>query len=205
MLPFLITGTVFGLTAGISPGPILTLVITETLRHNKKEGMKVALAPLITDIPIIAITLLILSRLANSDTVLGIISFLGGIFIAYLGYECIKTKGIEVDIQQIKPKSLKRGIIANVLNPHPYVFWLVVGSPLLFKAYDVSLFAALSFVIPFYIMLVGSKIIVALMVDKSRSFLKNRVFLWIMRLLGIALLIFAIIFVKDGLEFLNML
>jgi len=79
-IPFLTAGIIFGLTAGMSPGPLLTLVITETLKHNKSEGIKVAIAPLLTDIPIIVVTLFVLSKLANSDIALGIIAILGDYF-----------------------------------------------------------------------------------------------------------------------------
>ncbi|MDY6953588.1 MAG: LysE family translocator, partial [Thermodesulfobacteriota bacterium] len=49
-------GIVLGLSAGFAPGPLLALVISQTLRHNAVEGLKVALAPLVTDLPIILIT-----------------------------------------------------------------------------------------------------------------------------------------------------
>ena len=45
-----------GLGEGIKPGPLNTLVITETLQHDWRSGTKVALSPLITDAPIIIIS-----------------------------------------------------------------------------------------------------------------------------------------------------
>ena len=202
---YLLTGIIFGLTAGISPGPILTLVISETLRHNKREGIKIAITPLITDLPIIVLTMLVFSQFTNSDLILGIISILGGGFIAYLGYETIRANSISIDLDNPKPRSLRKGIIVNLLSPHPYLFWLVVGSPLLFKAYKLNPWAAVAFVVAFYACLVGSKIIIANLVDRSRSFLKNKAFLWTMRMLGLALLAFAIIFIIDGLKFFDIL
>lgn len=200
-ISFLFMGAVFGLTAGISPGPLLTLVIAETLKHNKTEGVKIAIAPLLTDIPIVAVTLFILSRMVNFDSVLGIISILGGIFIAYLGYDSIKTKGIEIDIQNIKLQSIRKGIIVNMLSPHPYLFWLMVGAPITFKAYQESLGAAIAFIIAFYVLLVGSKISIALLVDKSKAFLKNKAFIWTLRILGLVLMIFALLLIREGLRY----
>ena len=202
-ITYLTMGAVFGLTAGISPGPLLTLVISETLRHNKTEGVKIAVAPLITDIPIVLLTIFILSKMASSDFVLGIISILGGFFIAYLGYDSIKSKGIEIDIQNLKLRSIRKGIIVNVLSPHPYIFWLMVGAPITIKAYQASPVAAFAFIIAFYVLLVGSKISIALVVDKSRAFLKNKVFIWTLRILGLVLLIFAILLIKEGLSYLG--
>ena len=202
---YIFTGIVFGLTAGISPGPILALVISETLRHNRREGIKIAITPLITDMPIIALTLLVFSQLTNSDIILGIISFLGGAFIAYLGYETIKVKGFETDTVQHKPRSLRKGIIVNLLSPHPYLFWLVVGSPILYEAYRLTPVAAAVFLLFFYLCLVGSKITIAVLVERSGAFLKNRAILWIMRLLGMVLIGFAVWFIIDGLRFFDIL
>jgi len=170
---FLISGIIFGLTLGMSPGPLLTLVISETLKHDKKEGIKIAIAPILTDLPIVLITLLILSKLTNFDPILGSISILGAIFIGYLAYENISIKKIELDVSEAKPQSLKKGVIANFLNPHPYVFWFIIGAPTVLRAWGVSLFSAILFILGFYIFLVGSKISIAVIVEKSRSFLKS--------------------------------
>lgn len=64
MFGFLTTGAILGLSAGIAPGPLLALVISETLRHGMKAGVKVALAPIISDLPIVALTLYILAKLS---------------------------------------------------------------------------------------------------------------------------------------------
>ena len=45
-------GTLLGLAAGFSPGPLTVLVIGETLRHGLRSGLQVAIAPILTDIPI---------------------------------------------------------------------------------------------------------------------------------------------------------
>ena len=47
MIDFLTIGAALGLSAGLAPGPLLTLVISETLQHGVKSGVKVALAPVI--------------------------------------------------------------------------------------------------------------------------------------------------------------
>jgi len=202
---FLTLGIVFGLAAGISPGPLFALVISETLRHGKREGIKVALVPLLTDIPIVILTLFVLSKLSNSDTALGIIAILGGGFVCYLAYESIRIKGLEIDIQEQKPQSIRKGIFANILNPHPYIFWLTIGATSMQNALQAGIVALVAFIVAFYVLLVGSKIGVALIVDKSRDFLKNKAYIWIMRILGLVLLGFAVLFIKDGLEFLGYL
>ncbi len=201
---YLAMGFVFGLSAGISPGPLLTLVVTETLRHGVKEGIKVAIAPLITDIPIILITTFVLSKFTSINFFLALMSIAGGLFIGYLAWESLKTKSVVINIAKAKPQSLQRGIITNALSPHPYLFYFVVGGPIILKAAAINILTPIAFVIAFTATLVGSKIVVALIVEKSRSFLKSTKYIYTMRILGAILLMFAVVFFKEGIHYLGL-
>src|SRR5687767_9374273 len=78
------TALALGLPAGVAPGPLLTLVITHTLRHGLREGIKVAAAPLITDPPIAVLCAWVLSG-ATAAAMLPWLSIGGGLFVAWLG------------------------------------------------------------------------------------------------------------------------
>jgi threonine/homoserine/homoserine lactone efflux protein len=203
MLNFLGIGCILGLSAGFAPGPLLTLVISETLQHDLKAGVKVALAPIITDLPIIIFTLFILAKLSGFHKVLGVISCAGGLFVLYLGVQSIRTKGVELNLQGMRPNSLTKGIIVNALNPHPYLFWFSVGAPTVTNAMKQGIFAPLAFIGSFYALLVGSKIVIALLVGKSRSFLTGNVYIFTMRFLGMALCALAVILFCDGFRLLG--
>ena len=205
MINFLAAGALLGLSAGFAPGPLFTLVISETLKHNTKAGIKVALAPALTDVPIIFITLYILAKLTHFETVVGVITLVGGGLVLYLGYECLRTKGVSFSIQEIKSESLKKGVIVNMLSPHPYLFWFSVGAPVILKASNHSFYSAAAFLTSFYVLLIGSKIFIAIVVGKSRSFLKGKAYLMTMRLLGVGLLIFAVFLFRDGLRLIGFL
>jgi len=197
---YLSIGAMFGLSAGLSPGPMLTLVISHTLQHNKTEGAKIAFAPLLTDLPVILITYFLFSKITQFNLVLGIISLLGGLYVSRLGYHTFRTQPLSIETPGAYPESFKKGILTSVLNPNPWFFWLTVGIPIVFKAYAVSLMAAVMFFVSFYLLLVGSVVGVAILVGHSKAFLKTKAYLWVMRILGIVLLIFAAIFFYDGLK-----
>ena len=203
MIEYLSTGTLLGLTAGFSPGPLLVLVISETLRHNVKEGIKVSIAPIITDLPILIVSLLILKKLSNFEVVLGCVSIIGGIFVLYLGYESFRTKGIDLNIEKQSSNALKKGIITNALNPHPYIFYMTVGAPIMLKALNKNAFWAVAFLASFLLFLVGSKVILAIITGKSRTFLKNKAYIFIVRTLGALLFLFSFILFRDGLRLLG--
>ncbi len=204
-ITFLISGIIFGLTSGITPGPLLTLVISETLKFNKKEGIKVAIAPLITDLPIILTTMLILSKLLTFNFALGFISILGSIFIGYLAFKNIFYKNnISLELEPVeKPASLRKGITVNFFNPNPYIFWFTVGTPTVLKAWDVSVYAAFLFIAGFYFFIIGSQISVAIIVEKlgHHFLIRSRIYKYLIKITGATLLVFAFLFLLDGLRF----
>lgn len=205
-LPHLFTtGIVLGLSAGLSPGPLMTLVIAETLKHGIPAGARIAVAPLITDAPIIAGSLLLLSTLARASVIIGTLALLGGLYIAWLGFENMCFRGAVAQAAPADASLLRRGIIANLLNPNPYVFWLTVGGPLVFTAARTGTIRAALFLTLFYICLVGSKLLVAVAVGRSRPFLHSTAYIWIIRSLGVLLLVFAGYFFKEGLGYLGWL
>jgi len=205
MLSFLMTGTILGLSAGFAPGPLLALVISETLQHDIKAGVKVALTPILTDLPIIIITLFILTKLSRFHQILGVISIIGACFIFYLGMKNIKIKGTDIATDTRPRRSLQKGILVNALSPYPYLFWFSVGGPTTIKALDVNLLAAISFIGSFYVLLVGAKIFLAILVGNSRSFLLGNKYIFTMRLLGLMLILLAGFLFRDGLHLLNIL
>jgi len=203
MVAYLLSGIIFGISAGLAPGPLLTLVIAESIRGGLRSGLRVSLAPLITDLPIVILALFVISALTRFDTVLGIISLFGAVFVAYLGCESLCTKEMHVSDSRAPAGSLRKGIITNVLNPHPYLFWFSVGSPLVIKAYAAHVVSAGAFIFGFYAFLVGSKVGLALLVARSRSLLLGKSYRYTMQALGAVLLVFAVMLLHKGLAFLK--
>jgi len=203
-VPFLITGISFGLAAGIAPGPLLVLVVSETLRHDRKQGILVAIAPVLTDIPIVLLSVYFLGKLLDFNEALGVISLLGAAFISYLAYEGFRTKAMESKPRTTGSDSLRKGVLTNLLSPHPYMFWMTVGAPLIHRAYDLNLKTGVIFILAFYFFLIGSKVAIALLVDRWQSLLDSRAFVYMERLMGLLLLAFAILFFREGLNLLGL-
>ncbi len=185
----LVLGITLGFGAGISPGPLLTLVITTTLERGFGAGLRVALAPMLTDVPIVALVLLTLNMLP-SWALMGL-SVAGGLFVIYLGVETWRSApAATLSAQTDAPgrQDLWRGALVNLLSPHPWLFWIGVGGPLLLAAWGHSLWHGLAFLLGFYGLLIGSKIVLAWAVGRGRTRLGTR---WFRRLLygGGALLI----------------
>lgn len=202
MISSFISGIVLGVSAGFSPGPFMTLVVTHSLEFGVREGIKVALAPLITDAPIILLAAFVLSRLAASHILLGGISLAGSLFLAYLAYESFRTTGLDTEAMSVKPQSLRRGVMVNFLNPHPYLFWMTVGMPIIMKGWAESPINPVLFLGGFYLCLIGAKTVVAVSVGGSRNFFLGRPYLYIMRGLGMLMGLFALLLLWNALSLL---
>ncbi len=204
MFTYLLTGIVLGLSAGVSPGPLLTLVLSQSVRHGSQEGIKVALVPLLTDLPIVLITVFVLTQLANSQGILGIIALGGGSFVLYLAFESFRTGRLNPNSETSAPQSIGKGMLVNALSPHPYLFWATVGGPMILQAWSENPWQVAVFVAGFYLCLVGSKIVIALLAGQSRQFLAGKNYVYLMRVLGVLLLIFALGLFYEGWQLLGL-
>ena len=203
-LEFFVSGMIFGLAVGIFPGPLLALIFSETLKHRKKEGIKIALSPLVTELPIVFFVSLTLSNLVKYSLLIGIISLFGACYLVYLGLKNLRIRSSVFQVESAKEDVLRQGFIAHLLNPNPYLFWLSIGGPKILESLDIHISATLLFILGFYTMLIGSNICVALIVEKSRSFVEGKHLLCVVRALGVVLILFALIFVRDGLKLIGM-
>lgn len=180
MLTYLLQGVALGFGSGVAPGPMLALVLSASLRGGFRNGATVAMSPFITDLPIIVLCMSVLSQLPASA--MQLLAYAGAAVLTWYAYEAIRD-AMTVSLDDVRGKaehapsytrSLRQGVIANFLNPSPWLFWMSVGGPLLAEAWEASPLHAAAFLLPFYALLVGSKVAVAWAAGAGRSRMSNR-------------------------------
>ena len=189
VIPYLIQGAGLGLSAAISPGPLLVYLFSQSLSGGWKRGAIVAFAPLISDAPIIITVLLLLNRLPQ--IFLRGISIAGGIFIFYLAWGLWRQWRLNVQfVIDEKPQlhlNLGRAILINYLSPGPYLFWTLVNGPLLLNAIHQSLLHGIVFLASFYGVFIGGMLALSGIFSQARRFGPSLV--RILLLVSIAILI----------------
>ncbi|MCP3978885.1 MAG: LysE family translocator [bacterium] len=193
-------GAVFGLSGGLAPGPTTALVIAQSLRYGAREGCKVAIAPLLTDLPIVLASIWLVVQLSRVQSALGCVSIAGAIFLALLGWSGLRSAPREIETAAARPYSILKGVLANGLNPHPWVFWITIGAPTVLDAAPQGAVHIAAFCVPLYLLLVGAKIALALVTSRGRGWLHTRAYVVVMRLLGLALFAYSAVFLLDGLQ-----
>jgi threonine/homoserine/homoserine lactone efflux protein len=149
---YLLQGAGFGLAAASQPGPFQTYLISQTLTRGWRRTLPAALAPLLSDGPIILLCVLLLSRVpAWMQRGLYIA---GGLFILHLAYGTFNAwKNFHPSLPAADPgnaQSLFKAAIMNILNPNPYIFWTLVTGPVLVKGWRETPAHGIGFLVGFY-------------------------------------------------------
>jgi threonine/homoserine/homoserine lactone efflux protein len=155
---YLLQGIGYGLAAASQPGPFQTYIISQTLSRGWKRTLPAALAPLVSDGPIILLCVLVLSQVP--DWMQRILYIAGGLFILYLAYGAYKawknfdssTSTAESGTQQ----SVSKAVLVNFLSPGPYIFWTLVTGPILLRGWRETPVNGIGFLAGFYVTMVGS-------------------------------------------------
>jgi len=198
-MPYLFLGLSLGLSAGLAPGPLLALVIQRSVQGGLASGLRVAAAPLLTDIPIVILSFLLVGRLpeAGLDIMLGI----GGLFVLWLGVDAMRHAGdgIDTTVTTTAKQDYLHGAMINFLNPHPYLFWIAVGAPTVVRAWREDPWLAVVFIVSFYVLLIGSKVVLAFLFSRARG-LPQRQYTWMIRISSILLLIAGVFMLYSALR-----
>ncbi len=156
LLPYILQGVTLGFSAGVSPGPLQAYFLSQTLKNGWKRTLPAAFAPLISDGPIIALVLLVLTQ--TPDWLRRGLQIAGGAFLLYLAWEAWKnfrTPQQSTTPPQDASRSLRDATIMNLLNPNPYIFWGTILGPILVTGWRQSPRLGVGFIVGFYAALIA--------------------------------------------------
>lgn len=155
---YLLQGIGYGLAAASQPGPFQTYLISQTLTRGWKRTLPAALAPLVSDGPIILICVLVLSQVPA--WMQRILYIAGGLFILYLAYGTYDSwKNFDSRLPYVETgtqQSILKAALMNALSPGPYIFWTLVTGPILLKGWRETPVNGIGFLIGFYVTLISS-------------------------------------------------
>lgn len=170
---YLLQGLILGASAAATPGPFQAYLLSQSLKIGWKKTLPASLAPLFSDGPILALLLLILSQLPRNF--LRVIQICGGIFLLYLAWEAYQAYRLFFEKNQPSPdpnigqQSFAKATLVNALSPGPYLFWSLVGVPLLLDSWRQMPALGLSFLAGFYSAIVGTNAVLVILFGTARN------------------------------------
>jgi threonine/homoserine/homoserine lactone efflux protein len=165
-------GLALGFGAGIAPGPLLGLIISASLRGGFRSGLRIACVPLLSDLPMLVLSLTVVAALPHKA--LSVLAVGGGVLLCFLGVQTVRearTASLHDSTldREGNRRMLRQAIAVNWLNPHPWLFWVGVGGPLLVSAWRSAPLGGAAFLASFYALIVGTKVVLAWLVALSRG------------------------------------
>jgi len=152
MLPHVVLGATYGFAAAVQPGPFQTYLVSSTLSHGLRRTLPGVLAPLLSDVPIVSLVLLVLTRVPPA-ALLGL-RLAGGVFLLYLAagaYAAFRTyRAPQVHQPSQGTRTLFKAAVVNLLNPNPYISWSLILGPLLLEAWRAAPAYGIGLLVSFY-------------------------------------------------------
>jgi threonine/homoserine/homoserine lactone efflux protein len=169
---YIIQGIGYGVAAAVQPGPFQTHLISQTLSKGWKRTFPTALAPLISDGPIIALCVLVLSQVPA--WLQRFLYIAGGSFILYLAYGAYRAwKNFDLNISSAEsatdPGIIKAALV-NLLSPGPYLYWTLVTGPILLTGLRETPANGVGFIAGFFASLIFSLSAIVLVFGTARQF-----------------------------------
>jgi len=167
-----VQGVALGFSAAASPGPFQAFLLAQTLANGALRSMPLALAPLASDGPIIALVLLALARAPPG--LLRVLQILGGLLLLWIARATFRALGAPASPDAPAPpaerpaRGFARAVAMNALSPGPWIFWSTVSGPILVESWRASPASGLSFLAGFYLLLCGGNAALVLVFSGAR-------------------------------------
>ncbi|MCB9009852.1 MAG: LysE family transporter [Ardenticatenaceae bacterium] len=158
MLLYLLQGLGYGGAAAAQPGPFQAYLLSQTLKNGLRSTLVAALAPLMSDGPIVALVLLVLTQVP--DWFVAALRFGGGFFLLFLAYRAYRAGQVVADTAVSPPapqkrQSIREAALMNMLSPNAYLFWSTIAGPIFLEGWRQAPSHGLAFMLGFYGALIG--------------------------------------------------
>jgi threonine/homoserine/homoserine lactone efflux protein len=157
MLLYLLQGLTLGISAAATPGPFQAFLLSQSAQNGWRRTLPAAFSPLVSDGPIIVLVVFILTRVPGG--LMEALRFGGGMYLLYLAWKSFQAAGRSHAGVNAMPKpaggTVMQAAILNLLNPNPYIFWSLIGGPVLLRGWHQSAGCCLAFLGGIYTALIG--------------------------------------------------
>lgn len=201
MITTILTAMLLGSFAGGVPGPYTTMVAGTALERGFKAGFRLAAVPLVTDIVPMLLTALILERL--SWTALTLLGISGGVIVAGVGVRFVRRHGQGAELSDYdrgQSASFGHAALSVFLSPAPWLFWLIVASPLMLGAWGRSWVQGVLFVVLLFATNIGTASALAWAASHGRRIMSEAWRRRVLRVVGSGLVVAGALLVWQAME-----
>ena len=174
----------FGLTAGLSFSPHTLGMVLKTIMSGRRNGLIFMLSGLSLDIILIASVLLLQSSFELNEAHQHLLRGFSGLMVIRMGIKAYRAR-LDLQLSKKDTSSWREGFILQLLNPNPYLFWVLIGVPYMISLRNDGL--ALQFVLTFTFVTYGIKTLIVESCARASdgNLLKTRNFMLVRKVVSI--------------------
>lgn len=202
---------IIGFSGAMMPGPVTTLVVTETAKRGFIAGPLITIGHVLLEAAMVIALVFGVGELLKQNLVAGLIGLIGGLFLLWMGFDIVRNAwqghvslSLARDTKETSSSTnpVLAGILTSISNPYWLLWWATVGAASLvtFRAFGVA------GVIAFYF---GHTLadwvwnnFVAFVVATGRRAMTDRIYRSILVVCGTFLLVLSLYFLYSGISFL---
>ena len=205
-----ISALMVGFSGAIVPGPMFTVVITNSTTKGFRSVVYTVLGHAFIELIILILFLAGLLQYLNNPIVIKIIGIAGGAALLYLAYDLINSSlrnKLKIDCSQEDKERNKskinmsspffQGILVSAVNPYWYVWWVTIGAAFLINSIKYGPLG----VCFFYIGHISSDfiwyLVIGFLISKGRKYFNRKVYKIIFILCGLFLIYLGVKFIID--------
>lgn len=136
ILSLFFTALIVGFSGAATPGPLLTVTISEVVRRGFWAGPMLVLGHAVLELILLVGLTLGLSDFLVQDAVAGFVKLAGGAFLVWMGFDILRGSNnarLELMPQEVPVDSRARrnafasGIFVSLSNPFWLMWWATIG------------------------------------------------------------------------------
>ncbi|MGI6401566.1 MAG: LysE family translocator [Thermoguttaceae bacterium] len=197
-------GVLFGFQDSISPGPLQTLIISESLSHGMRSSWRAAIVPTVSDPVALAVAIFFVSR--ASDAFLAAIAIFGAAILCRIAWSELTTTDKDFGFQTRPRLSFMTIWFTNIFNPNLWIFSFTINA-IQINHYNKNFglgVAALYFT-TFLVVMCATNLTIAFIISRNRHAVNVKWRVAINRILSVFLLLVAFRFLYMGAGYLGFL
>ncbi len=139
-------------SGALMPGPMLTVVVTETPRQGARAGPLVVLGHAILELTLLILLVVGLGPILKHQSVQAVLQIAGGLMLVWTAVSMIVAlarRRVSIDWEGGAgggaARAVLMGIVSSLANPYWTIWWVTIGLGLLTKAYALGIAGLVAF------------------------------------------------------------
>jgi len=190
-----------------SPGPVLTITISESSKRGFKVGPLIVLGHALLEIPVVVGIMFGMAEFLKDKNISVAIASAGSVILFYLAWVTYKDSLNYSFNKSEETTTIKcwwdlplKGILTSLSNPYWFIWWATIGLAYMSLAMKLGMKG----IIAFYIAHIAADFVwyafVSALIASGRSFIKDFVYRWILKGCAFALFVFGVYFAFNAIS-----